>query len=92
MIVELVAGRGDIGRGLVVRRYFNGIDQAFSQSRRCDVHPGFAAIPRDMHEPVVATGPDDTGFVHGFRHITEGAVVFCTNGLIGIGHARASLL
>ena len=92
MIVELIAGSGDVSSGLVVRRYFDGINQAFLQTGRGNIIPGSAAIAGYLYIAIIATGPYCALFMRRFYYISQRTIVFGTHRFVGKRPAALALL
>ena len=59
-VVELVAIVGHVSRRRVVGRHRDRVDETLLQTSRGDVIPGDAVVSSEVHEPVVAAGPQGT--------------------------------
>ncbi len=92
MVVKLVSGSGDVGGSFIVGRNLDSVDQALGQAGGGDVLPGGAVVAGDVHEPVVATGPDHAFFMGRFQDIGEGTIVLGAHGFVGIGATAFALL
>ncbi len=91
-VIELVAIDGDVGGACRVWRGFDDADEApFPKFFRSDVCPVIAAVARDVHEPVVAAGPDEA-FLDGRFGDRKNRVVILDAGVVLRKRAAGGLL
>jgi len=91
MIVKFIAGGGNVGRGFIIGRNLDGINEALGQTSRRYILPVGTGIFGKVYQAIIATGIDHAFFVRRFDDITKRSIIFCTHGLVGKRHTGPAL-